>query len=76
MRADLLTPIIAQIPDDTFAPNVVISGMFGVKRLRVDNVPIPHFDRETGEVSIKKWKLLKAAMRSFMQTISIRFSVT
>jgi glycosyltransferase involved in cell wall biosynthesis len=73
MRSDVLRPIIEQIPDDTFAPNVVISGVLGLRWSRIYNVPIPHHDRETGEVSIKRWRLLKAAMHSFWQTIALRF---
>ena len=72
MRVENLKDVILSIPEDTFAPNVIISGMVGVKNLKVKEVPVPHQDRQTGEVSIKKWKLLKAAVRSFRQTIAYR----
>lgn len=65
--------IFEQIPTDTFAPNVILSGFVGRKQLRFFQVQVPHQDRQTGEVSIKKWKLLKAAMKSFMQTIQFSF---
>ena len=74
MRASVFTDIYSQIPEDTFAPNVIISGMAADQKLRCYETRVPQKDRQTGEVSIKKWKLLKAAMRSFMQTIL--FSVT
>jgi len=73
LRADALKQILQQIPPDTFAPNVAISGFLVQKKMRVKNISIPHSERQTGEVSIKKWKLLKAAMRSFLQIIKIRF---
>ena len=70
MRAEVFAPFYAQIPDDTFAPNVILSGLAARHRLRLLEIPVPQHDRTTGEVSIKKWKLLKAAARSFMQTIN------
>jgi len=73
LRTDVLRQILKQIPPDTFAPNVAISGFLVLKKMRVKNISIPHSERQTGEVSIKKWKLLKAAMRSFFQIIKIRF---
>lgn len=70
MRAEVFAPFYAQIPDDTFAPNVILSGLAARHRLRLLEIPVPQHDRTTGEVSIKKWKLLKAAARSFAQTIN------
>ena len=70
MRAEVFAPFYAQIPDDTFAPNVILSGLAARHRLRLLEIPVPQHDRTTGEVSIKKWKLLKAAARSFAQTIA------
>jgi glycosyltransferase involved in cell wall biosynthesis len=76
IRSDLLREIIAQIPRDTFAPNVIISGAIARAGLRVLNVPVPHQSRKTGTVSIMKWKLWKAAFRSFWQTLRCRPVVT
>ena len=73
MRADVLKQILSRIPDDTFAPNVAIAGLLVLQKKTIRNVPIPHSERRTGEVSIKKWKLFKAAMKSCLQTVRIRF---
>lgn len=73
MRARAFAVIFAQISLTTFAPNVILSGMVARKGLRFFEIRVPQHDRTTGEVSIKKWKLLKAAMRSFVQTI--RFAI-
>lgn len=62
--------LFAMIPPRTFAPNVILSGLAAWHSLRCMEIRVPQHDRTTGEVSIKKWKLLKAAMKSFMQTIS------
>lgn len=69
MRASAFKEVFSSIPLTTFAPNVIISGMVARKGLRYWEVRVPQHDRKTGEVSIKKWKLLKAAIRSFIQTI-------
>ena len=74
MRADMLGDILKRIPENTFAPNVAISGFLVLKKAQILNVQIPHRNRQTGEVSIKKWKLLKAALKSFMQIVQIRFA--
>lgn len=73
MRADVLRGLLRCIPEDTFAPNVAIAGLFVLKGRRVINIAVPHSNRQTGEVSIQKWKLFKAALKSFLQTIRIRF---
>jgi len=69
MRAMAFAQIYHVIPDNTFAPNVIISGLVARKHLRFFEMPVPQHNRLSGEVSIKKWKLLKAAMKSFWQTI-------
>jgi dolichol-phosphate mannosyltransferase len=73
MRSSKFKSVFSIIPENTFAPNLVISGFTSKKNLKVFQIPIPHYDRETGEVSIKKWKLFKAAFKSMIQTIKISF---
>ena len=73
MRAEVLKQIMQKIPPDTFAPNVAVSGFLALRKESVLNKTIPHVNRQTGEVSIKKWKLLKAAIKSFAQVIKIRY---
>lgn len=68
MRAAVFAPLYAAIPTNTFAPNVILSGLAARLKLRAFEMPVPQHDRTTGEVSIKKWKLLKAAARSLKQT--------
>jgi dolichol-phosphate mannosyltransferase len=75
MRATTLKKALQHIPADTFAPNIAIAGLFVFTRRSVKNIAVPHSNRQTGEVSIKKWKLFKAAMKSFLQTIRIRFNL-
>ena len=76
MRATLLKAIIGQIPPDTFAPNVIISGALAKAKARIYNQPVPHEGRRTGSVSIVKWKLWTAAFKSFRQTLRCRPVIT
>ena len=73
MRTSAFQEIYEKIPADTFAPNVIISGMAAKQKMRCFETPVPQMDRRTGTVSIRKWKLLKAALKSFRQTIAFRF---
>ncbi len=74
MRSEVLNEILPRIPEQTFAPNVAISGFLARSKVRILNMPMPHRNRKTGEVSIKKWRLMKAVFKSFLQVIRIRFS--
>lgn len=70
MRTSAFKSFFEHIPLSTFAPNVILAGLVGKHKLRFYEIRIPQHDRTTGEVSLKKWKLLKAAARSFAQTIA------
>jgi dolichol-phosphate mannosyltransferase len=70
MRRSSLESILAVIPAETFAPNVIISGLAARRGLRVREVWVPHRGRRTGTVSIVKWRLWKAAARAFGQTVT------
>lgn len=72
MRSSKFEPFFKIIPHDTFAPNVIISGCAVRNKLKIKQLNISSHLRETGEVSIKKWKLFKVALTSFNQTISYR----
>jgi glycosyltransferase involved in cell wall biosynthesis len=72
IRKEQLDPIVAAIPEDTFAPNLVISGALAKSSARIANIPVRHEMRKTGAVSIVKWGLWKAAAKSFVQTIRLR----
>lgn len=74
LRSEYLGPIIENMPGDTFAPNVIISGCFSRAKLRICNLPIPHQGRKTGSVSIVKWRLLRVAIKAFFQTVRFAFS--
>ena len=76
MRSSCFADLYQKIPATTFAPNLVISGYAGLKKLRIFQTNVLHTNRETGEVSIKRFKLLKVAAKSYWQTIRIRFQLS
>jgi glycosyltransferase involved in cell wall biosynthesis len=75
MRSSCFADLFQKIPADTFAPNLIISGYAGLKKLRIFQTKVHHTNRETGEVSIKRFKLLKVASKSYWQTIRFRFQL-
>ena len=75
MKSIKFKSLFMQIPNNTFAPNLIISGYVSIFNLKYCQVKIKHNDRVTGEVSIKKWKLFKAAFRSMFQTVKFRFYI-
>ena len=73
MRVSAFKDFYGAIPITTFAPNVILSGLAARHHLRCFEIQVPQRDRTTGECSMRKWKLLKAAVRSFIQTIVFAF---
>jgi dolichol-phosphate mannosyltransferase len=71
IRSRILRQIIAQIPRDVFAPNVLISGAVNALQARICNMAVPAETRKTGTVSIVRWTLWKAALKAFCQTIEL-----
>ncbi|MEX2607734.1 MAG: glycosyltransferase family 2 protein [Kiritimatiellia bacterium] len=72
MRSETFRPLFDQLPEDSFAPNVLISGFSVLDRLRILELSVPHHPRQTGVCSIRKLKLLRAALLSARQTLSFR----
>lgn len=76
IRSSLLSLIVDKIPPSTLAPNVIISGAVTASGACIYNCPIPHINRQTGTVSIMKWKLIKFAFKAFIQTLCCRPNVS
>jgi hypothetical protein len=73
MRTSAFKGFFEALPPTTFAPNVILSGLAARYSLRCFETRVPQHDRTTGEVSIRKWKLFKAAVLSFVQTLAFSF---
>ncbi len=74
MRTSAFSKVFTTIPDTTFAPNLIVTGMASKLKTRIFEVEVEHQNRKTGTVSIKKWKLFKVAFKSMIQTILFRFN--
>ncbi len=71
MRSTALAPVLEKLPADTFAPNVIISGVLSRDPSTFTEVEVPHQMRQAGEVSIIGLGAAKAAARSFVQTVRL-----
>ena len=74
IRSDVLGPIIALIPDDTFAPNVAISGALAKTGDAIGELPVPFEPRTHGVASLNNFSAFTNAVRSFFQLARIRRS--
>jgi glycosyltransferase involved in cell wall biosynthesis len=70
-RREALERFLPLLPDNTFAPNLVLSGASVRMGLRVSNLPVPHANRKTGKPSLTNIKLWKSALLAFRQTWSL-----
>jgi glycosyltransferase involved in cell wall biosynthesis len=72
IRSRLLNKIITQVPENTFAPNVIISGAITKSKQRILEIEVPHEPRKTGESSITRIKLWKHVINPFLQILVCR----
>lgn len=73
MRTEAFRDIYDRIPPDTFAPNIIISGLAARQKIPFFEMDVPYRARKTGTVSIRNWKLWKSAVRAFFQTCKMTF---
>lgn len=60
------------IPPDTLAPSLFLAIFAKNKNYRVRELDVPHQERATGEVSIRRLKLLKFCLKGFTQLLAFR----
>jgi len=73
IKGSYLQKLIDHLPEPTpFAPNIFIAVMAKRAGQTLFSIPITHKDRHTGEVSIKKMKLLKVCWQSFKELVAFR----
>jgi len=76
MRSEILKEIITGIPRDSFAPNVIISGLLALQKARIFNYPVFCTGRKSGLTSLTSVRLLKGAYQSFMQLAALKPKVS
>ena len=72
MRASALGPLLALLPDDAVAPNVIISGLAGYSRLRIFQMEVRDVGAPVGTAGLAKLKLWRVAAQSFVQVVRVR----
>lgn len=73
IKGSFLQKLMDNLPKPTpFAPNIFISVMAKKSGQKLFGLPITHKDRHTGEVSIKKMKLLKVCWQSWKELNAFR----
>lgn len=72
MRTSVFKTIFTSIPEDTFAPNIIVSGMASRKKLDIKLVNIQFDTRTSGVSSLSSniLKLLKISINSFLEIIN------
>lgn len=63
------------IPDGTLAPSLFLAVFVARRRDDVVYADVSHRDRETGTVSIRRWKLIKFCARALRQLLAFRSSL-
>lgn len=64
IRADYLAELLELLPAMPFAPNVFLSILAHKSGSALLEIPITHQERHTGTVSILRWRLFKACLRT------------
>jgi dolichol-phosphate mannosyltransferase len=75
IRGSYLTTLLTVIPPGVFAPNIFLSVLANAAGERLGQIPVSHKDRRTGTVSIVKWGLIKACLRSAKELAGFRLEL-
>ena len=59
------------IPEDTLAPSIFLA-IIARRRHDIVDCEVPHKERSTGVVSIRRWKLFKFCARALLQLLAFR----
>jgi dolichol-phosphate mannosyltransferase len=60
------------LPPDTLAPSLFLAVYAASQHYDVAYIPVPHRERQTGTVSIRRWRLIKFCARAFGQLVTFR----
>jgi glycosyltransferase involved in cell wall biosynthesis len=71
MRAARLGALLTEVPEDAFAPNVILSGLAVRRRLRVYETPVGSRQSRTAPGSLRRFKALRLAARSLRETLAV-----
>ncbi len=75
LRRSLWEEARALIPEGTLAPSLFLAVYAARRRVAIAFIDVTHKDRETGTVSIRRWKLLKFCAKALQQLMAFRSSL-
>lgn len=75
IKAEYLEKLINTLPNNPFAPNIFLSVLAKRDGNNLMSIPVTHKERETGQVSIIKWKLLKVCLRTTKELSLFSFNL-
>jgi glycosyltransferase involved in cell wall biosynthesis len=61
------------IPPDTLTPSLFFAIFVTKMEFRIAEFPVTHRERNTGVVSIRRWRLIKFCARAFRQLVAFRW---
>ncbi|MEJ7606226.1 MAG: glycosyltransferase family 2 protein [Bryobacteraceae bacterium] len=75
METRFLKQLIDLLPGDLFAPNIFLSVLAAKAGQNPLEIAITHKERDTGVVSIVRWKLIKVCLQCAQQLVQFRLSL-
>lgn len=75
LRRSLWEEARAHIPEGTLAPSLFLAVYAARRRVAIAFIDVTHKDRETGTVSIRRWKLFKFCAKALRQLLAFRSSL-
>lgn len=71
----VLEQLLIFIDTEALTPNIMLSILAKTKRIKMIEIPIIHYARKTGVVSLIDWKLIKFVLRGFKQLLILKKSL-
>lgn len=76
IRGSYLKLLLSHLPQGIFAPNIFLSVLAARGGQDLMSIPVLHRDRQTGQVSIVRMKLLKICFRSVRELVGFRLNLS
>lgn len=75
IKGDYLAKLLSVLPENIFAPNIFLAVLAARDGQNLMSIPVTHKARQTGRVSIVKWRLIKACLRSARELFDFRLTL-
>lgn len=76
IESSYLRKLLTVLAGEPFAPNIFLSVLAARDGENLLSIPVDHIDRQTGTVSIVRWKLIKVCLQSLRELIEFRKSLS